>query len=58
VSPVIPDMVQSQIAELVFEDLGFDALCQVCPQSMIAPERGAALVVDSGYSHTYVVPFF
>jgi actin-related protein 6 len=25
---------------------------------MIAPERGAALVIDSGYSHTYVVPFF
>lgn len=25
---------------------------------MIAPERGAAIVVDSGYSNTYVVPFF
>lgn len=25
---------------------------------MIAPEKGAALVIDSGYSHTYIVPFF
>lgn len=25
---------------------------------MVAPEKGAALVVDCGYSHSYVVPFF
>jgi actin-related protein 6 len=25
---------------------------------MVAPARGPALVIDSGYSNTYVVPFF
>jgi len=25
---------------------------------MIAPEKGAGIVIDSGYSHTYIVPFF
>jgi actin-related protein len=26
-APVIPDIVQKRLSELVFEDLGFDALC-------------------------------
>ena len=25
---------------------------------MVAPEVGAGLVIDSGYSNTYIVPFF
>ncbi len=30
VAPVVPDIVQQRLGELVFEDLGFDALSQVC----------------------------
>lgn len=53
--------------EVVFEDLEFDALSLVSSHSMIRlaslEERGKAgqlceLVVDSGYSFTYAVPFF
>ena len=58
VAPVVPDLVQQRLGELVFEDIGFDALSQVCSQSMVAPELGAGLVIDSGYSNTYIVPFF
>jgi actin-related protein 6 len=53
--------------EVVFEDLEFDALSLVSSHSMIRlaslEERGKVgqhceLVVDSGYSFTYAVPFF
>ena len=72
--PVIPDMVQNRIAEVVFEDFQFDALSQVSGASMIReagmaatasdstntsmPSQICQLVVDSGFSHTQVVPFF
>jgi actin-related protein len=58
VAPVVPDNVQQRIGEVVFEDIGFDALSQVCSQSMVAPEDGAGIVIDSSYSNTYIVPFF
>jgi hypothetical protein len=30
VAPVVPDIVQQRLGELVFEDMGFDAFSQVC----------------------------
>jgi actin-related protein 6 len=64
--PVMPEMVQNRLLEVVFEDFEFDALSLVSSHSMI---RLAArkehnftskceLVLDSGYSFTYAVPFF
>lgn len=66
--PVLPDLVQHRVAELVFEDFEFDGMFMASTHSMI---REAAmqehqgdigdicqLVVDSGFSFTYAVPFF
>ena len=66
--PVLPDLVQHRVAELAFEDFEFDGLLMASTHSMI---REAAmqehqqeigdicqLVVDSGFSFTYAVPFF
>jgi actin-related protein len=67
VPPVIPEIVQSRLLEVVFEDLDFDALSLVSSHSMIRlaalkertkTSQHCELVVDSGYSFTYVVPFF
>jgi len=67
VPPVIPDQVQTRIAEVVFEDFKFDALSQVSSASMLR-EAGMAknpevspvcqLVIESGFSFTQIVPFF
>lgn len=52
---------------MVFEDFDFDALSMVTPHSMIRlaalseipmPTHHCELVLDSGYSFTYAVPFF
>ena len=43
---------------MVFEDVGFDAFAPVAAPSMVVPSKGACLVVDSGFSHTYTVPYF
>lgn len=63
----MPEIVQNRLMEVVFEDLEFDALSLVSSHSMIRlaalQETGPTgqhceLVVDSGYSFTYAVPFF
>lgn len=66
VPPAIPDIVQSRLFEVVYEDFGFDAYSQVTSHSMIRlaamnevpRESRCELIVDSGYSFTYAVPFF
>jgi actin-related protein 6 len=64
----MPEIVQNRFLEVVFEDLEFDALSLVTPHSMArlaalsemprAETQHCELVVDSGYSFTYAVPFF
>jgi len=66
--PILPDIVQNRLAEVVYEDFEFDALLLASSHSMI---REAAmvehsldignkchLVLDSGFSFTYGLPFF
>lgn len=66
--PVLPELVKNRFAEVAFEDFEFDALLMTATHSMI---REAAmsehmldigehchLVLDSGFSFTYGVPFF
>jgi len=65
---VIPDIVSKRFAEVAFEDFEFDALLMTSTHSMIreaaAQEHAAdlseicTLVLDSGFSFTYGVPFF
>ncbi|CDW72015.1 UNKNOWN [Stylonychia lemnae] len=71
--PVLPDIVQNRLAEIVFEDFEFDGLFMSSTHSMIreaamiehpvnlgggAPSQQCEYVVDSGFSYTYGVPFF
>ena len=67
--PLLPDIIQNRLLEVVYEDLEFDALVQVTSLSMIREaalieqnsqreKSNCELVVDSGYSFTYAVPFF
>ena len=66
--PIIPDIVLNRYAELVFEDFEFDALFLSSTHSMIREAAMAELVGDignqchlvleSGFSFTYGLPFF
>ena len=68
VQPNMPDMLNERIAEIVFEDLEFDAFAQVSSHSMIhqaavaessqMTNQNCHLVIDSGFSFTSIVPFF
>lgn len=68
VQPCLPAFVQERYAEMVFEDFQFDAMAMVSSHSMILEHMLASredlraspchLVVDSGFSFTYAVPFF
>lgn len=66
--PVLPESVQTRFTEVAFEDFEFDALFLTSSHSMI---REAAMtehegdlsghsqvVIDSGFSFTYGMPFF
>lgn len=68
IPPIMPEIVQARFAEVAFEDFEFDALLMSSTHSMI---REAAMqehqldlgehcqmVLDSGFSFTYGVPFF
>lgn len=67
VPPILPEIVLQRLAEVVFEDFEFDGLFLSSTHSMI---REAAmlehpdiaeqcqLVLDSGFSFTYAVPYF
>jgi actin-related protein 6 len=68
--PLLPDIVQTRFAEIVFEDFEFDALFLASTHSMIREaaiaqhlleplaDSSCHLVLDSGFSFTYGVPFF
>ena len=68
VQPNLPDIINTRIAEIVFEDLEFDAFAQVSSHSMIRQaaisenpalaSQNCHLVIDSGFSFTTIVPFF
>jgi actin-related protein 6 len=68
VPPIVPDIVEQRILEVVFEDLQFDALFMPCSHSLIREsllsqfpteiDPVCNLVIDSGFSFTYAVPFF
>jgi actin-related protein 6 len=60
----MPDIVQNRLLEVVYEDLDFNALSLVTSHSMIrlaskpVETSLCQLVIDSGFSFTYAVPFF
>jgi actin-related protein 6 len=66
--PLLPDLVAQRYLEVVFEDLGFDAFFKASAPSMarvyaldnykqsISPL--CQLVIDSGFSFTYAIPYF
>ena len=65
--PCIPQFIQERYAEMIFEDFQFDAMAMVASHSMILrsllaqeakPSSPCHLVLDSGFSFTYAVPFF
>ncbi|TNV84523.1 hypothetical protein FGO68_gene9447 [Halteria grandinella] len=65
--PILPEIVQTRFTEVAFEDFEFDALFMSSTHSMIReaavqeiPDLGeqCQLVVDSGFSFTYGLPFF
>uniref|UniRef100_A0A6B2L6W2 Actin-related protein 6 n=1 Tax=Arcella intermedia TaxID=1963864 RepID=A0A6B2L6W2_9EUKA len=63
-----PDSLRKNMYEVIFEDYGFKSLCN-CTSPMLSlydyqtnhphvASNPCALVIDSGYSFTHVVPFF
>lgn len=59
--PLLPNFVEERYAQVIFEDFLFDSLAMVTPHSMLlqsAQSSPCHLVIDSGFSFTYVVPFF
>ena len=68
VQPNLPDLCQERIAQIVFEDMEFNAYTQVTSHSMIREAaiaenkqlegQNCHLVFDSGFSFTSIVPFF
>jgi len=65
--PVLPDVVEQRLFEMVFEDFEFDAFLRVSTHTMAMiaanfsncfSSEKCCLVVDSGFSFTYGVPFF
>ena len=67
-SPFAPTEIKDRIAEIAFEDLGFDALYLTMTTNMVqqfAMEKNKTelnphcqLVVESGFSFTHLVPYF
>jgi actin-related protein 6 len=70
VPPFCPDVVQDNLDELVFEELGFASLCRMpaAPLSALGYEQqqpasafalaACQLVIDVGHSFTHVTPMF
>jgi actin-related protein 6 len=66
VQPSLPFNVMERYAELIFEDFQFESFGMVTSHSMIrlaaleqtSIESPCQIVVDSGFSFTYGVPFF
>ena len=60
--PLLPGYVEERYAEVVFEDFEFSALAMVTSHSMLLQSAQKSspchLVLDSGFSFTYAVPFF
>lgn len=66
--PILPDIVQTRFTEVTFEDFEFDALFMSSSHSMIRETamqehqldigETCQLVIDSGFSFTYGMPFF
>eukprot|EP00826_Nyctotherus_ovalis_P037185 TRINITY_DN3377_c0_g4_i4.p1 TRINITY_DN3377_c0_g4~~TRINITY_DN3377_c0_g4_i4.p1 ORF type:complete len:278 (-),score=116.02 TRINITY_DN3377_c0_g4_i4:338-1171(-) len=67
-SPFAPNEIKERVAEMAFEDLGFDALYLTMTTNMIRElamqkngselNRHCQLLVESGFSFTHVVPYF
>lgn len=68
ISPFAPNEIKERIAEMAFEDLGFDALYLTMTTNMIQQfalnknkeelNPHCQLVVESGFSFTNIVPYF
>lgn len=59
---MLPKFVEDRYAEVIFEDFDFNSLAMVTPHSMLLQcaqkSSPCHLVIDSGFSFTYAVPFF
>lgn len=64
--PLMPDLILEWYAEMIFEDMKFNAMFSACSGSMALRNHASktkefnndvCLVIDSGFSFTYATPY-